>query len=359
MKSNPEEVEALKLKYEKIAANTKRHHWVPQFYLGYFSSLPEGEQVYMYQPPNDPLLTNVANIAASKDLYTFEQVDGSRTRVMEGIFSEHEGEVKQVLDRVLREETLPVQEEDRGHIAAFVSILKTRGPSFRDWLRNMQVEHEKLNTQLLASNSEHLRQKFARAGITFATDEEFEEMRKFMADPSRYTITVKGGEEFYFKRAMELSREMYEIFMTEKSWHLLVAPDRRHFVTSDNPVVIQEIEECPWELAGGVLNGTVLLAISPKLCLALRRIPLMQEKVLLTREDVDHINRSIVMAARRQVYGHVLSKDIQHLCEESLTGDASSVQIRQVAKFAPYYMTENAPQQKEAKGIRKYSRRII
>lgn len=359
MPQTPDEAAAEKLRYEKIAQYTKWHHFVPQFYLRHFKAAVGGDRLYMYRAGSKPALVPVRDIAASKNLYTFETNDGSgKTRVFEGIFSEHEGMVAPVLDNIIASQALPSDEQDRSHLAAFVSLLHVRGPSFTDWLKNMEIEHLKLLQRVKAEEQppESLRKEFEEAGITFTSDEEFEEMREFMRDPSRYTVEMRGGEGHYFKQAMELSKDLYAILMTKKSWHLLCAPAARHFVTSDNPVVIHEPHDCPPEVAGGFAYGTVLLTISPQLCLAFRTVPLITEKVDLNRQDVDHINRSIASAARRQVYGHLESRDIAKMCDEQLIGDESRVAIRRLAKYAPYYMVTGRPRLKEAEGIRVLSK---
>lgn len=354
---NPEEFLNEKARYEKIAQDAKRHHWVPKFYLKNFSTIKGGKQVYMYQPCYLPKLVSTTDIATSEDLYTFREEKGGKTKVIEGILSEHEGFSTAVIENIIKNETLPETEEDCSHLAAFVATLRVRGPSFREWLQNMDAEQIKLLTRLQAENPEYLRAKFEEAGVAFESENEFEETRKLMLDGEGYTVKMKGGEEHYFKQAMDLSKEMYRVFMTQKSWHLLTAPDKRHFVTSDNPVVIQEVESCPPDIAGGLLNGTVLLPISPKLCLAFRRMPLNREKIALFREDVDHINTSIAQAARRQLYSHTNSKDLARLCNKHLAGNESHVSVQQLAKFAPYYLTKGIDQLKEAKGIQDHSMR--
>ncbi|MFA4936814.1 MAG: DUF4238 domain-containing protein [Patescibacteria group bacterium] len=356
MENLSESVQEFKEKYEKIAQNTKRHHWVPQFYLKFFAANEGGDQIYMYQSGNNPLLVGIANIATSKDLYTFEEKDtGQKTRVMEGVFAEHEGAVATVLAEVIRSGNLPTTERERSDIAAFVSLLRVRGPSFNEWLQNMEIEHIKLFQQIQTEHADSLREEFKKVGVTFSSDEEFEEMRKFMHDPKNYSIKMSGGEGHYFKQAMDLSKDFYQILMSKKSWHLLIAPHNRHFITSDNPVVIQEPVDCPPHVAGGVLNGTVLLTIAPKFCLAFRRMPLNSQNILLTRENVNHINRSIASVARRQIYSHLNSKDWAILCNEYLTGNESKVTIKRLAPFAPYYMAQSVPQLKEADGLKNNS----
>ncbi|MFA6429097.1 MAG: DUF4238 domain-containing protein [Patescibacteria group bacterium] len=344
--------------YENIAKNSKNHHWVPEFYLKNFSIPGDDGFVFFYRKGEQSLRINVGNVATKNNLYTFRKDMGGATRAMEGIFSEHEGKTAPILNRIIQEELLPVDDESRSELAVFVSMLRVRGPSFSEWLRNMEAEHIKLFQQIQAEHPESLRENFEKAGISFSSDAEFEETRNFMLNPKNYNVEMEGGEEHYFKQAMELSKELYKILMTEKSWHLLVAPDKRHFVTSDNPVVIQELEDCPPHLAGGFLNGTVLLTISPKHCLAFRRAPLNNQKILLSREDVNNINKSIARSARRHLYSHLDSKDLMTLCNELLVGDESRVTIKRLARFAPYYMSQGIHQDKETGGLKENSVRF-
>lgn len=346
----------IKEKYEKIAGDTRRHHWVPQMHLRSFSPENEEGRVYMYEAGKNPVLVSVADVAVSRDLYTFREItEGKKTRVFEGIFSEHESEVARVLKKIKELETIPESEEDRSHLASFVSMLHVRGPSFSDWLRNMEAEYLELSLRVQASHPESFREKLEKSGTTFASDQEFEDVLKYATDPDRPRVEMTGGEEQYFKQAMQISKDLYYVLMGQKSWHLLVAPQGRHFITSDHPVVIQEIEGCPPHLAGGFLNGTVLLTISPKLCLAFRRIPLKSEHVNLNRSDVNHINESIAKAGRRQIYSHVKSKDVASLCTRELTGDESRVTVEKIVDFAPYYKVTGRSNLKEVECLGKNS----
>jgi len=341
--------------YENMAKHSKCHHWVPKFYLENFSIPGDDGFVFFYRRGEQPLRISTGAIAKQNDLYTFHKATGGSTRAIEGMFSEHEGRTAHILDKILREESLPEDEESLSELAVFVSILRVRGPSFSEWLRNMDAEHIKLFQQTQAKHPKSLKGNFEKAGIIFSTDEEFEETRKFLLNPENYNVEMKGGKEHYFKQAMDLSKEIYQILMVKKSWHLLIASGKRHFITSDNPVVIQELKDCPPHLAGGVLNGTVLLPLSPKICLAFRRFPLKKQNILLAKEDVININRSIVNAARRQVYGHLSSKDIMKLCNEQLVGNESRVKISRLTKFAPYYISQSITQYRETEGILKSS----
>jgi len=339
----PDEVEEVKKRYEDIAKNTVRQHWVPRFYLKNFSIDNTREKVVMYRQAVEPTLVGVNNIAVSKNLYTFEQKEGGTTKVFEGIFAEHEGEACRVIDKILEDKVLPTEEGDRSHLAAFVSMLRVRGPSFSDWLRNMEAEHLKLIQQIRAEHSKTLRADFDEAGITFSTDEEFEELRAFMKDPEKYDVTMEGGDGHYFGQAMELGKEIYTILMSAKSWHLLISPANRHFITSDNPVVIQKPEDCPPHLAEGFGNGTVILTLSPRICLVFRTVPLDSEIISVNRSDVDSINSSIADASRRQIYSNIISRDLMALSGKFQTGDESKVKIKRLASFSPYYMSSGKP----------------
>ena len=144
--------------------------------------------------------------------------------------------------------------------------------------------------------------------------------------------------------------------MEHKSWHILIAPhNRQHFITSDNPVVIQEMEDCPTHLAGGHLYGTILLTISPKICLAFRSIPLLKQKIQLNKYDVEHINISIIKAAQRQVYSNINSNKIQVLCDKYLFGNQNKITTKKFASYAPIYAMKAPDQLNEAETLKNKS----
>lgn len=346
----------LKEKYEKMASETKRHHWVPQFYLKNFSISKSDERVYMYRPNVDPELVGTSSIAVSKDLYTFKEATGNKsTRVMEAIFSEHEDIVAPIIGKIIESESIPDDEEDRSNLAAFVSFLYVRGPSFNEWMRNMDAEHLKLIQRSLTEKPEILRQKFNQVGVSFSSEKEFLEMLAFMRDPERYDIKMKGGEEHYFRRAVDIAKDIFGILVSNKSWHLLTSPHKRHFITSDNPVVIQELHDCPPHMASGLLNGTILLTISPRFCIAFRSMPLIDKVVNLNRKDVDQINKSVANSALRQLYAHLNSRDLRTICNEYLLDGASKVDVKRIVEYAPYYVFSGRRNLKESDGIRNNS----
>lgn len=169
------------------------------------------------------------------------------------------------------------------------------------------------------------------------------------------SIAIKGGKEHYFKQAMKLSEDIYRVFLTRKSWHLLVAEGKRHFVTSDNPVVIQRIKGVPLHVAEGFGFGTILLTISPNVCLVLRSIPLTQPVVAVSPTDVEQINQSIMRSARRQIYSHISSSTIQAACDRYLNGGESEVFVEEFGNNSPYVMTKSIDRDIETQALEKYS----
>lgn len=342
--------------YEKIAKDSKTHHWVPQCYLNNFSISKNSESVFFYTKNGTAISTGTKRIAAENDLYTFQNKDtGEQMRAMEGIFSEHEGEVSPILKEIIKKRTLPIN-NNLATLSAFVSTLIVRGPSFSEWLRNMDAVRQKMEMQTLAKHPESLRARLKNANINIESEEEFEDLRKSLLDfDAHFTVKMNGGEGHYFKEAMELSQDMHNVFLQQKSWHLLVTNGKKHFITSDNPVAIQRVKELPLHLSEGFGYGTILLTLSPDICLVLRSIPLSRAVICAQPTDVAYINKSIMRSARRQIYAHISSKTIQSSCNRFLNGGESDVFIENLGRYSPYLITKGIERDAEADVFVRYS----
>lgn len=255
------------------------------------------------------------------------------------MFSLLEGAAAPVLEKIAQKRNLDLTDSERGALVQFVAFLAVRGPSFSDSQRNMYLEGYKLHLKTMAEHPEVMRKEFAKAGVTFDSQEEFEQTRDFILDiDNRGKMDLTGGRASFFKKAADTAMELTETLASTKSWHLLVANDERVFVTSDNPVTIQRPEHIPWHLAEGFIHGTILVTISPRVCLVMRSDPLRNEVHKIYEKDITYINRSVMKHAHRQVYSNLESrriKQIRDLFQPGLESKVSAIKI----KNTPYTMT--------------------
>lgn len=331
-------------------------HWVPQCYLRNFEISKDSEKVYVYERGKSTIPVGIKNVAAENNRYTFTHKEtGEKSREVEDMFTLLEGAAAPALQKIAQEKTLQsLDGNEYGALLQFVAFLATRGPTFEQISRNLYKEAFKLEMETRAQNPEILRKDFEKAGVTFGSEKEFEEARRSLLDLDKLNFQVTGGKGHFFKHAAETAEDITDIFLKEKGLFLLVSRDSRVFITSDNPVILQIPPDVPWHLAGGYKYGTILLTISPQVCLVFRSRPLNEEVIEVGAPQVDYINKSIMKRARRQIYSNLSSKNIKHRYDLTASGEDSKVSSHKM-KHTPYVFTQGPAKDKELPLIDRYS----
>ena len=132
---------------------------------------------------------------------------------------------------------------------------------------------------------------------------------------------------------MELTQILFN-----KHWHLLISNTSRVFITSDNPVAIQKVKGVPFQFNSGFMYGTVLLTLSPSLCLAIRYRPLIEKIIQINRAQVDSINKSIMLKSGNFIYSNISSGDIKNIYNSIPEGQDREVIIKKI-KNTPYIIS--------------------
>ena len=318
---------------------TERHHYVPRCYLKNFSFDKKESLVYAYQRKKPIITVNIKNIAAKKNLYTFlDKTIGKKTNIVEKMFGILEAAACPVIGKIVKTQKLNLDEKDKGAVSQFIAFLATRTISFDAWQKNMSIGMQKQLMVERARNKDHLKASFERAGIKFKNEKELEDMRQSILDfDKHFKVEFKGGEGYFFKIAAELAMELTQILFN-KHWHLLISNTSRNFITSDNPVAIQKVEGVPFQFNSGFMYGTVLLALSPSLCLIIRYKPLKNEIMQINRAQVDSINKSVMLKSGNFVYSNISSRDIKNIYDDIPVGQDREVIIKKI-RNTPYIIS--------------------
>lgn len=331
-------------------------HWVPQCYLKNFEISSGGSRVYVYERGKPPFPAGIHNVAAENDRYTFiHKKTGDKVRDIEEMFSRLEDATAPVLQKIAKEKILKnLDSSEYGALTQFIAFLATRGPTFENILKNHYKEAFKLTTEMRAEHPDILRKEFSKAGVIFKNDEEFEEARKSLLNLDKLNFRVTGGKGYFFEKAVKTAKDITNIFQKEKGLFLLVSRDSRVFITSDNPVIIQVPPDIPWWLSGGYKYGTILVTISPQVCLVFRSRPLKKQIIEVGQSQVDYINNSIMKSAKRQIYSNLSSKNIKQRFDLSASGEDSKVTSHKM-KYAPYTFIQGSVKDKELPAIDRHS----
>lgn len=327
---------------------TEKHHYVSRCYLKNFTFDLKESLVYTYQRKRPIITTNIKNIAAKKNLYTFlDKKTGKKTNIVEEMFGILEAATCPVIKKIVRTKELELDEKEKGALAQFIAFFATRTLSFNAWQRNMSIGMQKQLMVGTAKNKDHLRASFERAEIKFKNEKELEEMRQSILDfDKHFKVELKGGEGHFFKVAAELAIELTQILFN-KHWHLLISNTSRVFITSDNPVAIQKVKGVPFQFNSGFMYGTVLLSLSPSLCLLIRYKPLKEKILHVGRIQVDSINKSVMLKSGNFVYSNISSKSIKDIYDDIPVGQDREVIIKKI-RNTPYIISTGPELEPEA-----------
>src|SRR5215510_3874391 len=109
---------------------SKRHHYVPRFYLNYFvtNSVERSPLFWVYDKAGGPpRIQTPINTAVEGYLYSFEAPFGTKNDSLEQALSTLETKARPVLDRWQRRGVTPTQEEQE-LIAEFLVVMYSRSP---------------------------------------------------------------------------------------------------------------------------------------------------------------------------------------------------------------------------------------
>jgi len=318
---------------------TEKHHYVSRCYLKNFTFDKKGSLVYAYQRKKPVITINIKNIAAKKNLYTFlDKTTGKKTNIVEEMFGILEAATCPVIRKIVRAQELNLDEKEKGALAQFIAFLATRTISIDAWQKNMSMGMQKQLIVETARNKDYLRASFERAGIKFKNEKELEDMRQSILDfDKHFKVEFKGGEGYFFKIAAELAMELTQILFN-KHWHLLISNTSRVLITSDNPVAIQKVKGVPFQFNSGFMYGTVLLTLSPSLCLVIRYRSLGEKIIQINRAQVDSINKSIMLKSGNFIYSNISSRDIKNIYDTIPEGQDREVIIKKI-KNTPFIIS--------------------
>lgn len=224
----------------------KVQHYVPQFLLKNFGR-GKKDQLWVFDKPRGrSFFTNAKNVASESRFYDFE-VDGE-TVTLEPILTKIESAAKQVIKKILDEDTLgALNEEERSELAVFCSIQMARTRNFREqWLSFPRM----------------LQEEFKKRGDQVAKGSQAEQL---IQDLTQNDVKAETG------RFLLGAPKMFAEHFLSKHWVLAATDARRPFQISDNPLTRQNIIEHPFRgnLGLSVPGIEIYLPLAPTRALAM------------------------------------------------------------------------------------------
>ena len=299
----------------------ERHHYVPKFYLKNFTFDKDRKFLYVYEYKGEVKRVSITDVAVKKGFYTFvDESTKCKIDKLEEFFADIENKTAPVLNKIISSENLNISDSDREILSLFISTLYIRTPRFFSIQKDIAREMIKTKLNVLAQDKENFSNSVKMVAGTKIEDDEIEMARKLVLEEEidknfHISINDEAAKPHFFKIDLETAWDLAKIFLNIKKWHLLINNTDLPFITSDNPVVIQKPNFIYDDrINRGLGFATIILPISPKLCLLLRNKPFKKE--IIDIDNVDHIkkiNYSVMLLSYRFIFSNINSEEIKHL----------------------------------------------
>ena len=228
---------------------TTRNHYIPQTYLKNFLYddtlfvYKKGEKFFKNQKDSEDDrifgvmgLEGLKNIGIENNLYSVE-IDGVKNDEMENIFNElgeaDYSSIIESIDRLPIGSEIPTEIKDK--ICIFLSCMRIRTPRFKYEVEEMDsvVRKHFMSEDYERKTAKEIVTEYKEISGQEITEEEAEKVRNAIVD-KKYGFQYPNG--YFLKHALNILERYTEIFMSMKM-RIVRSDNKRHFITSDNPVV--------------------------------------------------------------------------------------------------------------------------
>jgi hypothetical protein len=240
-----------------MGTETKRHHYLPQFYLKGFAN---EEKFCVYdRTKNEFRIQTPVNTALEKDYYAFIDNTGEKNKSIEKILADIEGRVVPVFDKIKKQEKL--SDEDKGIMSLFLTFFIYRVPEFQKLSNEIAHKISEITMKNLISSKEQaakwIRNYEKDTGKTF--DVSPETLFEYAQNP-QFEITIDRNTTL--KQMLDLSYK-HKDYLFNMDWEIFNAPKNTSFITTDNPFVLLPPKGFPIGIRGYGLRTKGVKKIIP------------------------------------------------------------------------------------------------
>ncbi len=257
----------------------RKHHYVPQFYLGNFSlSGTKDDSLWVFdKKTNRQWKASIDDIACQRNFYTVEFKDGTPDEV-EKAFSKMEDIAAPIIKQIIETNAFPSQ-NDFMELITFIAISASRGPGARKTLAEPFEEVSNRIFELCTASPERYyasMERLKKVGYD-VKDVPYEDMLQFIQE-KRYTLEFHNN--FHVHNIFAgidaiiacLINRNWSLFFNTNDDMQFICPDRTVYIMPNEP-----IEPSMWGIGFG----------SPKTDLV---VPLSKNTILIGRyEEIEPI----------------------------------------------------------------------
>ena len=243
----------------------KRHHYIPQFFLKYFSQ-DEANLWLFDRVKKEYRFQDTRKIASENKFYTYT-VKGKEEN-LEDLLGMIEGLAKPILDKIIKKSEITMQE--KADFSMFLAVLRVRIPDFKKWTEEGGEKMYKKYNKIVFSNRQHVENLIKRSGKK-VDKKEVDELIDFATDESKYYVKFPPG--YWLGTMLKLSLDVADIFI-DSNWDIYHFNRKYALLTSDNPVVLVPPKNYhPFYGYGLATPGTVkVISLSSNVCLVTKEL---------------------------------------------------------------------------------------
>lgn len=286
-----------------MAKRSKRHHYLPQFYLHGFTAgdgllclFDRETKEFRRQPP--------INTALQRDFYTVTDTQGVKTDRIEQLISGLESGARDVIHRLDEGMTGWKDREERASFALFLAHFRTRTPAF-DKEQMAFTEHLYRAMNRANHPSPELTaqgfKEFAEATGEDVSDIAPEQVFRMIRD-NAYEVEVPRN--YIIRLMMDSTVHMAEVLMT-LDWTFVRASRALEFITSDAPFMTAPPPGESDPRAYGVLTPGAMTTIplSPSVCVVIAGEGGKDRYGHMGKDAVRRVNANVAQNSDRFIIG--------------------------------------------------------
>ncbi len=286
-----------------MAKLSKRHHYLPQFYLRGFTA-DDGLLTLFDRETKEFRRQQPVNTALQKDFYTVTDKAGVKTDEVERIISHLESNAKDVIYRLERRVTGWKVGEERANFALFLALFRTRTPVFDQEQLAFTEQFYRSVTRANHPSPEVTAQgfqQFAEATGEDVSDIDPQAVYRMIQDDA-YDVEVPRA--YIIRLMMDSALHLAEVLMT-LNWTFVRAARDIEFITSDAPFVTAR----PWDETDprtyGVLTpgAATLVPLSPAVCVVIDGEGGNDRYGYMRKDGVRRVNSNVAQNSDRFIIG--------------------------------------------------------
>jgi len=277
--------------------DSKRHHFIPQFFQRRFSNA-DSQLLVVPLNGNSRRLANVLDIAVIADFYTTIDNEVGENVGFETILGKLDAAAAGVL-RDFADDDRPLSSDDHQTLCLWLSVLHVRGPRTRRTLEALSDQVFKLDL-LSKSSPEQVRKQFLHKNGREPTDSEVNEYVELAS--SLRDIEVTPHQNSLIQMMSDMALWSLPLFVNRSmKLYRLREPG---LVLSDRPLVLKSTTVKPYDGVGLANAEEIIVPVDRQSALVLGRLGTSGLGIVTTSDDslLRQINQHVVGNAVNEIY---------------------------------------------------------